>query len=239
MEKKSKENKKNSVIPKHVGIIMDGNRRWAKERNLPTYEGHLKGYNKMRDVPMWFFKQGVEIVSLFAFSTENWSRSQEEVNYLMKLLKRALSEELDKFNERGYKLLISGRLDELPGDLTEVCNNAIDKTKDNNLGIVNICLNYGGRAEIVDVIKKIVKNKIDVEQIHEGLIKKYLYQNDIADPDIIVRTSGERRLSGFQMWEGVYSELLFMEKYWPDFESIDAENVLDEYRSRKRRFGKD
>ena len=224
-------------IPEHVAIIMDGNRRWAKERNLKTIEGHYTGYKKMKDMPEWFFEKGVKIVSVFAFSTENWNRSKIEVNYLMKLMKKALQDNLEYFFNKGYKLLISGRINDLPGDLPEICNNAIDKTKFNSNGILNICINYGGRAEIIDAIKKIIKNKIDISQIHEGMIKKYLYNNDLKDPDIIVRTSGEQRLSGFQLWQSFYSELLFLKKYWPDFEKNDADFILEEYDKRKRRFG--
>jgi len=224
-------------IPEHVAIIMDGNRRWAKERNLKTIEGHYTGYKKMKDMPEWFFEKGVKIVSVFAFSTENWNRSKIEVNYLMKLMKKALQDNLEYFFNKGYKLLISGRINDLPGDLPEICNNAIDKTKFNSNGILNICINYGGRAEIIDAIKKIIKNKIDISQIHEGMIKKYLYNNDLKDPDIIVRTSGEYRLSGFQLWQSAYSELLFLRKFWPDFEKFDVDYILEEYSKRKRRFG--
>jgi len=226
-------------IPIHVGLIMDGNRRWAKERNLPTIEGHRRGYEVMINLPEWFFSLGVEIVSVYAFSTENWSRSREEVNYLMKLLKNALTKDFEAFNERNIRLLITGRIEELPGDLPEVCREAVEKTKTNTKGILNICINYGGRAELVDAIKKMVKNNIGVDQVHEGMIKKYLYQKDLIDPDIIVRTSGEKRLSGFQLWQSNYSELMFIEKYWPDFEKIDAQIIVNEYAERDRRRGGD
>jgi len=230
-------NEKN--IPAHVGIIMDGNRRWARERNLPTLEGHLRGYEKMRQVPEWFFSRGVKILSVWAFSTENWQRSRTEVNYLMKLIKKALDEEIEEIHKKGYKILISGRIDELPGDLPESCAEVMAKTKNNKNGILNICLNYGGQAEIVDAIKKMVKNKISLEQIHEGMVRKYLYHGELSDFDIIVRTSGEQRLSGFQLWQGVYSEIMFMKKYWPDFEESDVDLILEEYAGRQRRFGGD
>ncbi len=224
---------------RHLAIIMDGNRRWAKERNLPSIEGHRRGYEIMREMPSWFFEMGVEIISVYAFSTENWSRGRDEVNYLMKLLKNALTRDFEDFNERGIKLLISGRIAELPGDLPEVCLDAIEKTKNNSSGILNICLNYGGRAEITDAIKKMVKNNIEIKQIHEGMIKKYLYQGDLPDPDMIVRTSGEKRLSGFQLWQSSYSELMFIDKYWPDFEKIDVSIVVEEFGRRKIRKGGD
>lgn len=226
-------------IPAHVGIIMDGNRRWARERNLPTLEGHLGGYEKMRQVPDWFFARGVEILSVYAFSTENWNRSRDEVNYLMKLLKRAIDEELEEVRQKGYRILISGRIDELPGDLPESCYNVMEKTKANQKGVFNVCLNYGGRAEIIDAVRKMIKNNVEVKQVHEGMMRKYLYHSELSDPDIIVRTSGEQRLSGFQLWQSAYSELMFMKKYWPDFEKSDVDLILEEYADRKRRFGGD
>lgn len=229
--------KPKKIIPDHVAVIMDGNRRWAKERNLPTLEGHRKGYGKMKDVGEWFFEKDVKIVSVFAFSTENWNRNQDEVNYLMKLLEKGFTDDLEEFNRRGFKLLISGRIDELPGNLPAICYQAMDNTKNNNSGIFNICLNYGGRAEIVDAFKKMMKNNIEIEQVHEGMIKKYFYQPDLPDPDMIVRTSGEQRLSGFLLWESAYSEFLFLKKYWPDFEKSDVDLIIDEYNNRQRRFG--
>jgi len=231
-----KTNQKN--IPLHVGIIMDGNRRWARERNLPTFEGHLLGYEKMKQAPEWFFSRGVKILSFYAFSTENWNRQPVEVNYLMKLLQNAVENNLRALAKKnGYKILISGRLEELPGDLPAKCLEIIQETKANNQGTVNVCLNYGGRAEIVDAARKLIKNKVELEQVHEGMIKKYLYSPDLPDPDIIVRTSGEQRLSGFLTWQSVYSELFFMKKYWPDFEESDAEAVIKEYENRNRRHG--
>jgi len=228
----------NNKIPVHVGIIIDGNRRWARERNLPTFEGHRQCYEKVKQAPEWFFSRGVKILSFFVFSTENWNRAQDEVNYLMKLLEQAVENNLRELAKKNsYKILISGRLEELPGDLPAKCLEIITETKSNQRGIINVCLNYGGRPEIVDAVRKLIKNKVAVEQIHEGLLKKYLYQPDLPDPDIIVRTSGEQRLSGFLTWQSVYSELFFIKKYWPDFEEGDVDIILKEYSERKRRFG--
>ncbi|OGF24292.1 di-trans,poly-cis-decaprenylcistransferase [Candidatus Falkowbacteria bacterium RIFCSPLOWO2_12_FULL_45_13] len=230
--------KKKQDIPVHVGIIMDGNRRWAKERNLPTFEGHQKGYEKLKLASDWFFSRGVKILSFYAFSTENWQRQPEEVNYLMKLLLNAVEFSLrEQAKKEGYKVLISGRLKELPGDLPAKCLEIIAETQANKRGIINFCLNYGGRAEIVDAVRKMMKNKVELEQVHEGMIKKYLYNGDLSDPDIIVRTSGEQRLSGFMMWQAAYSELFFIKKYWPDFEELDADMIIKEFAERKRRFG--
>lgn len=233
------DDRKEKKIPNHVGIIIDGNRRWARERNLPTFDGHLKGYRKLKQVPGWFFSRGVKIVSVFAFSTENWNRAADEVNYLMKLLKQALEEGLENAREKNYKILLSGRLDELPGDLPELCSDVMNQTQMNKEGTLHICLNYGGRAEIIDAIRKIIKNNISIEQIHEGMLKKYFYQPGLVDPDIIVRTSGEQRISGFLLWQAAYSEFFFLKKYWPDFEERDAEIIIDEYGERERRFGGD
>lgn len=232
-----KEEKKEEIkIPNHVAIIMDGNRRWAKERNLPTFEGHFRGYEKMRQAADWLFSRGVKIVSFFAFSSENWNRTQEEVGYLMKLIGQRIEAETAEALEKNHRIVVSGRIEELPGDLPEACLAMMEKTKAGTKGTLNICLNYGGRLEIVDAVRKMIKNNITAEQVHEGMIRKYLY-NDLADPDIIVRTSGEQRLSGFLLWQSSYSELLFLEKYWPDFEERDTDLIIKEYSARQRRFG--
>jgi undecaprenyl diphosphate synthase len=225
-------------IPNHVGLIIDGNRRWALERNLPSFDGHLQGYKKIKLAPKWFFDRGVKFLSIYAFSTENWNRAPEEVNYLMKLIKLALEEEIVVALEQGFKILISGRIDELPGDLPETCREAMAQTATNKVGILNFCINYGGRPEIVDAIQKMIRNNLQEEQIHEGMIKKYFYQSEIPDVDLVVRTSGESRMSGFLLWQAAYAELIFLKKFWPDFEESDVENLLLEYKDRDRRFGK-
>lgn len=226
-------------VPEHIALIMDGNRRWARERNLPILEGHRRGYQLMERVPRWLFSRGVKIVSLFAFSTENWARSREEVNYLMKLMEEGLTEGLERLIKEDHRLLVSGRIDELPGALPGIVMEAMAKSKDRSGGTVNICLNYGGRAEIVDAIKKIVKNGLTEDQIHEGMIRKYLYYGGLPDPDIFVRTSGEQRTSGFLLWQSAYSEFLFLRKYWPELEESDVAGIIDEYQRRQRRFGGD
>jgi undecaprenyl diphosphate synthase len=233
----SYDNKNNIKIPTHVGIIPDGNRRWAKERNLSNFVGHEKGYEKVRQAVDWFFARGVKIVSVFVFSTENWNREKEEVNYLMKLLRQMIGEEAERAVEKNFRIVISGRIDELPGDLPDACFAAMEKTKNGIGGTLNICVNYGGRAEIVDAVKKIIKNKIEPEQVHEGMIRKYLYNGGLSDLDIVIRTADEKRLSGFELWQSAESELIFLKKYWPDFEAGDVDFVLEEYAARKRRFG--
>jgi undecaprenyl diphosphate synthase len=232
------ENEQNSQqIPKHVALILDGNRRWAKERGLTSLEGHKKGEEKVREAPEWFFDKGVETVTIFAFSTENWKRKKEEVDYLMKLLKEAVDKELDKAIERGFRIVISGRYDELPDELSDRCREAVTRTKENKKGTLNICLNYGGRAEIVDAVKKILAESKGEDAIDEESISAHLYHPELGSPDVIVRTSGEKRLSGFQLWGSAYSEFIFLDKYWPDFSKEDAEYVIEEFSGRKRRFG--
>ncbi len=228
-------NKKN--IPTHVGVIPDGNRRWSMERNLSNLEGHEKGYEKLRRSVDWFFSRGVSVVSIYVFSTENWNREKDEINYLMKLLRKAIKEETNRAIEKNFRIIFSGRVEELPGDLPEACIEAVSKTKGGTGGTLNLCLNYGGRTEIVDAVRKMIKNKIEPKQVHEGMIRKYLYNGNLPDPDIIVRTSGENRISGFQLWEGAYSELMFLNKYWPDFEESDVDLIIEEFSNRKRRFG--
>ena len=221
----------------HVAIIMDGNRRWARERNLTAMEGHLKGYEIAKKAPEWFFNRGVKTVSLFSFSTENWKRPQEEVGFLMALLKRAIDEESQNAVEKGNRILISGRINELPGELPQSCVAVMEKTKECANGTTNICVNYGGRAEIVDAVKKIIENKVPVNEITEQMISQHLYFPDLPEPDLIVRTSGEKRTSGFLLWQSAYSEFLFLQKKWPEFEERDVEAILEEYQKRNRRFG--
>lgn len=228
---------KNSIVPEHIAIIMDGNRRWARERNLPDLEGHLKGYNIAKNAPEWFFKKGVKAITLWAFSCDNWKRDKQEVNFLMGLLKRAIEEESEEAIKKGYRVLISGRLSELPGSLPDDCQDLMDKTKDGQNGTINLCVNYGGRLEIIDAIGRIIKDKIEPKDITENTISKYLYHHDIGEPDMIARTSGEQRLSGFLLWQSAYSELMFLKKYWPDFEKQDVDMILKEFEKRNRRFG--
>ena len=224
-------------IPKHVAIIMDGNRRWARERNLEDFEGHLKGYEVAKKIPNWFFSKGVEIISLYAFSQENWNRSQKEVNLLMNLLKMGIEEETKRALKEDIKVIISGDISELPGDLPDACKNVVTQTSKGKKGIINICMNYGGRNEIINAIGKIITNETKPEKINEEMIKRYLYTNELSDPDMIIRTSGEQRLSGFLLWQSAYSELMFLKKYWPEFEESDADIILEEYQKRNRRFG--
>lgn len=227
---------KNGV--RHVGIIMDGNRRWARQRGLPTLEGHRRGYAQLKKVAQWCVDRGIDVLTVFAFSTENWNRSKEEVNYLMRLFEIALSRDLNELHRRNIRVAVVGRIKGLPKRLQGHITKAMNKTKHNTAGTLQLALNYGGRTEIVDAVKKVVRTARDASKINEESISKALYTANVPDPDLIIRTSGEQRLSNFLAWQGVYSELLFIDKNWPDFNEHDLDSALAEYARRQRRFGK-
>lgn len=222
----------------HLAIIMDGNRRWAKERGLPSFEGHRAGYERMKEVGDWCLDRGIQTLSVFAFSTENWNRTEEEVGYLMDLLEKALTDELQRFASKGVRIKVVGQRERLRPSVLRAIESAEKNTAENTRATFAICLNYGGRSEILDVCKKIVADGLKPEEITEEEFAKRLYWPNIPDPDLIVRTSGEERVSGFLTWEGVYSELYFTQKHWPDFDEAELDKALEEYASRQRRFGK-
>lgn len=236
---KSKEpkNTKETIIPKHIGIIMDGNRRWAKKRGLPTLLGHKKGYEIAMKVGEWCLNRGVKILTIYAFSTENWNRSKKEVSYLMMLLKNALTKEVEKLHNKGIQIRVIGIRKGLAKDILEAIKNATERTKNNTRGILNIAINYGGRIEIVEAVKKIVQKRYLSSQITENLISENIFTAGLPDPDLIIRTSGEQRLSGFLTWQSVYSELLFITKHWPEFTEKDIDYAIEEFSRRNRRFG--
>lgn len=222
---------------KHIAFIMDGNRRWAKQKGLPTLEGHRRGYNKMKEVGDWCIQRGIEHITVYAFSTENWKRSKKEVDYLMRLLENALTKELHEFHKRGIKLKVIGSRERLPESVVKAINQAEEATAHNKKGILNMAINYGGRLEIVEAVKKIVAQKKSSAEIDEDLIAKNIWTAGQPDPDIIVRTSGEQRLSGFLTWQAVYSELFFVSHHWPGFTEKDLDGILNDYHNRNRRFG--
>jgi len=224
-------------IPNHIAFIVDGNRRWARERGLPTLEGHRRGFNVMKRVVGWCMKRGVNILTFYIFSTENWNRSPEEVDYLMNRLFTGLfAVDIRGLHKRGIKVLASGQRKRLPEALRIHVQEAEELTKNNVKGTVVFALSYGGRGEIVDAVRRIVKNKTPLSKIDEGLIQKNLYTPDIPYPDLVIRTS-EQRLSNFLLWQSAYSELRFLKKYWPDFKEENLERILKEYSNRERRFG--
>lgn len=212
---------------KHVSIIMGGNRNWALERNLSVSEGCKHGYLKMFKVPKWFFEQGIETVSVLAFSGKDWERSQEEINRMMKLFKEIILKQQEKIIDKKWRIIFSGKIDQLPGDLPEICTDLMNRSKNGTTGTLNIYLNYSGREEILEAVRKMLKNNIDPEQIHEGMIRKYIYNGGIDDPDLIIRTGGEKCLEGFQLWQSINSKVIFINKDWPDFEEEDVGKILN------------
>jgi len=225
------------VIPKHVGFIVDGNRRWAKQRGLPSYEGHLAGYNTVKDVLIATLEAGVEFASIYIFSTENWKRSEDEVTKLMGLVLRLLTLDLHIFNEKNVRLRILGSRQNLSQKMIKAIDKAEAKTANNTAGTLAICFNYGGQLEIVDAVKKIVESGTSVDNITTDLIERNLYAPDIPPIDIVVRTSGEQRLSNFMLWRTAYSEIMFIDKMWPDMTKDDITDIISEYSKRSRRFG--
>lgn len=222
-------------IPKHLGIILDGNRRWAKERGLPSFEGHRKGLQKIKAVLDWSKERGIKTLTLFVFSTENWKRAKTEVNFLMGLAKKAVSNDLKEYVDRGVKIKVIGQKQKLPQDLQKEIAKIEDLTKNNKEMTLNLALSYGGRTEIVEAIKNIVRKKIRPEKITENVIKDNLWTSDV---DLIIRTGKEKRISNFLIWQAAYSELYFLPKYWPEFNKKDLDEALLEYAYRERRFGK-
>ncbi|HTK59625.1 MAG TPA: polyprenyl diphosphate synthase [Candidatus Baltobacteraceae bacterium] len=222
---------------RHLAIIPDGNRRWAKARGLPALEGHRRGYENIKRVGSLCLERGIEQMTFFAFSTENWQRGQDEVSYLMDLIRTALEKDVDFYLKEGVRLRVIGRRQGLSDKLVAAIDAAERRTAGGARGQLNICLNYGGRAEIVEAVRAIMKDGTPPEAVDEELISKRVWTAGIPDPDLIIRTSGERRLSGFMTWSGIYSELMFVEPFWPDFgaEALDA--ALAEYARRERRFG--
>ena len=220
--------------PKHIAIIMDGNGRWAKLKNLPRKEGHKEGANSVETIVQTALKEDIKVVSLYAFSTENWARPKTEVTYLMQLLADTLS----KFTEEKYKdvkLVFSGRRKGLPDKILTKLDEVINATKNHKKLILNLCLNYGARQEITDAVNKIIAQ--GKTKIKENDIEKNLYQN-LPAPDLIIRTSGEERLSNFLLWQAAYSEFYFTKTLWPDFKEKELLKAIAEYSKRDRRFGK-
>lgn len=227
-------------LPSHVAIIMDGNRRWARERNMKASQGHLEGAKNLEKLALHILKSGIQTLSVFAFSTENFKREKEEVDYLMDLIKKFLNNNMKQIKTNKIKILISGRKEGLRADIIEAIEKVEKETEKNTQGIFNICINYGGQQEIVDASKKLAKlykeDKIDLETIDIDNFNKYLYQ-DMEAIDYLIRTSGELRLSNFLIYQLAYSELYFTDKYFPDFDEKEFDIALDEYLKRQRRFG--
>ncbi len=225
-------------VPRHVAIIMDGNGRWARARGLPRRAGHEAGTENLRRIIRACVEFGVKVLTIYAFSTENWGRPQWEIRALMHILENVIDRELDELHQEGVQLRHLGELDRLPGNLQRKVRQAIEMTKDNDRLILNVAFNYGGRDEIVRAIRHIVEDGIPPEDIDEALVSSYLYTAGLPDPDLIIRTSGELRISNFLIWQGAYSEHYYTPTLWPDFDREEFRKALVHYIQRERRFGK-
>lgn len=223
-------------LPKHIGIIVDGNRRWARERGLATLEGHRRGLKKVEMVIDELVKKEVKYISLYLFSTENWNRSREEVDYLMKLAKEKLAGLMRKLGEQGLKVVVMGRPEPVEPELWQNLTMEAEKTAGNSRGVVALCFNYGGQQEIIDGILKIPKEELAGLTVEK--FGQYLYHPEVPPVDLVVRTSGEERISGFMLWRVAYAEFLFLSKYFPDLAAEDVEGILKEFQRRQRRFGR-
>ena len=228
-------------IPTQVAIIMDGNRRWARKRNIDYRLGHEEGAKTLEKIVRYAKKVGIKYITVYAFSTENWKRTSEEVSALMLLLKTYLDDYGKRADTENIKVKVLGDILALTPGLQKSIKKCEERTKDNDGIYFSICINYGGRDEIVHAVKKIAQDvkdgKIGIDDINEKLMNNYLYTKEIPDPDLIIRTSGELRTSGFLTWQSVYSEYLFMDKYWPDFSEDDIDFAIKEYQKRNRKFG--
>jgi undecaprenyl diphosphate synthase len=225
-------------IPQHIVLFPDGNRRWAKKRNLYTLEGHKQGYNNLLDFAEWCKNKGVKALTAFGFSTENWNRSPEEVTYLMKLLEDCLVDNLEKYQKDDVRVKIIGQKEKLPESLQKAARTVEKATEKNSSLFLNLAISYGGRWDILNAVKKIIEEKIPIEKIDEKLFENYLSTAGLLAPDFIIRAGGEMRMSNFVLWQGAYSELYFSPKLWPDFTEEDFNEAILEFDRRQRRFGK-
>ena len=224
--------------PRHIGIIMDGNGRWARARGLPRVAGHREGVEGLRRVLRAAVEFDIKILTIYAFSTENWNRPEEEVRGLLSILEVVLKREVSKLNQAGVQLRHIGRLERISLGLQRQVRQAIELTKNNKRLILNVAFNYGGRAELVDAIRHITADGVPVEQIDEDLVSRYLYMAELPDPDLIIRTGGEMRVSNFLIWQGTYAEFYSTPTLWPDFDKDALYKALQNYNQRERRFGR-
>lgn len=226
-------------IPNHVAIIVDGNGRWAKEKGLPRSKGHDAGFKRLKEITSYAFKKQIKIISIYVFSTENFKRSKEEVDHLMNLFVNGFKK--DKFYQKeNIKVIFSGRKEPLSDEVIDAMETIAMETEDNTGGILNVCLNYGGRSEIIDATKKIINDinngSLKISELDEKMYSKYLYQ-ELDDVDLMIRTSGELRLSNFMLWQNSYAEFYFPKVYFPDFDKNEFDNAILEYTKRDRRYG--
>ncbi len=225
-------------LPLHIGIIMDGNGRWAKARGLPRLFGHRAGAENIHRIVEACADIGVKVLTVYAFSTENWGRPREEVEGLMRLLQETLDREVPQMHEKGVRLWHSGDLSRLSPEMQQAISDALELTRENDRIILNVALNYGGRAEIVEAVRKIIREGVRPEDVTEEMISAHLYTAGLPDPDLIIRTAGEMRLSNFLIWQAAYAEYYSTPVLWPDFDRAELEKALDAYAHRERRFGR-
>lgn len=225
-------------IPAHVAIIMDGNGRWAAIRGLPRNEGHRAGVENMRRVLEGAVEFGVQVLTVYAFSTENWGRPEDEVHGLLGILEETIRRLVPELHENGVRLRHLGRLEGISEEMRQAVHAAIELTKNNDRITLNVAFNYGGRAEILDAIRKIMNDRVPSSQVDEALFSSYLYSAGLPDPDLIVRTAGEMRLSNFLIWQAAYAEYYSTPTFWPDFDKQELYNALLAFSQRQRRFGK-
>lgn len=230
------------ALPTHIAIIMDGNGRWAKKRGLPRLAGHRAGVRAVKRIVTACGEIGIKYLTIYAFSVENWMRPRAEVRGLMRLLSESVVREIDELDDKDVKLVVSGRLKDLEPTARRLLEQGLARTADNQGLVLNLALSYGGRAEIVDAVRSMARDlargRLKPEQIDETRLSRYLYHPEIPDPDLIIRTSGEYRLSNFLIWESAYSELYFTPTLWPDFDRQELMQAIDDYRRRERRFGR-
>lgn len=241
IEKFKKRILENKNLPQHIAIIMDGNGRWAKKRGLPRIAGHKAGVKTVKRIVKSAGELNIKFLTLFTFSTENWRRPKKEVSAIMGLLYKTTKKEIDELYQNNVRLITTGRIDGFSPRRKEILEKAMEKTKNNTGLTLNLALNYSGRVEILDAVKKIIKDlkrgKIDEEKIDSKLFSSYLYTKDLPDPDLLIRTSGELRLSNFLLWQTSYTELYITDVLWPDFSVSDFHQAILDYQKRERRFG--
>ena len=230
------------IVPTHLGFIVDGNRRWAKEHGLPSSEGHRRGYEVLKKVAYVCKDRGIEYMSAYIFSSENWGRSADEVGYLMKLFLFAFRHDMRKFINDGFRIVFLGRRDRVSQEILDIMDEAETESAGNSDATLAIHFNYGGHAEIIDAAKHLAADvksgRVDLADVSDENFSQYLYHPELPEIDLIVRTSGEKRVSGFSLWRIAYSELMFLDKKWPDMTEADIDNIIAEYSRRNRRFGK-
>lgn len=224
-------------VPAHIGYILDGNRRWAKKHGLPTYEGHLAGYNALKEVIEATADAGVEYISFYTFSTQNWNRAESEVRGIMRLIRRLFKSDIKQLVREGYKVVVLGAKDNVPSDIIKLIDDAQEMSKDGARATLAVCFNYGGQEEIVRAARRLIESGATPKEITMERFAGAIDHPELPPCDLIVRTSGEQRLSDFMLWRSAYSEFLFLDKFWPEMTKEDVGDILETYKLRGRRFG--